>query len=491
MRLNLPIRARLTILYCAVLALSFIAFFLICDLGFRHSIESTVNEESKANLETVRRLLARTSSRGEAHVRAELGNLADLWANGALVEVASLNEDWLFQAHQFLKPDPSLPPVPDSGTAFFTTNLDSLQYRIASGRAIAAGRTFEIRTAVPTEPFDQALDRFRAIEKGALPLVVLVAALLGYWLSGKSLAPVNRIIFTAQQIGIQNLSRRLEVPAAKDELRRLTETLNAMLARIEASFQKITQFTADASHDLRTPVAVIRATAEISLRRHRTEAEYQNALSKILETSVETSGLLENLLTLARADAGAASLKMHRLDLKAQVLKAQEQGAILAASKFLTFTVQMPESPVRIRADAPAIHRLLLILIDNAVKYTPPGGQCSITLSEDEGHAHIVVKDTGMGIPEDDLDSIFERFRRADHSRSRETPGAGLGLAIARWITQMHGGVITAASTLGRGSAFHVRLPVEKPQPINPAISTHLPLSEGISGSFQPPINTH
>jgi heavy metal sensor kinase len=490
LQLNLPIRARLTILYCAVLALSFIAFFWICDLGFRHSIETTVNEESQADLETVRRLLVRTSSQGEEQVRSELGNLADLWANGALLEVANGKGDWLFQARQFLKADQLFPPA-TSGGAFFTTNLDSLQYRIASVRANVAGKSFEIRTAVPTEPFDQALDRFRIIEKEALPLLVLLAAMLGYWLSGKSLAPVNRIILTAEEIGIQNLSRRLEVPAPKDELRRLTETLNAMLSRIEASFQKITQFTADASHDLRTPVAVIRATAEITLRRRRTESEYQNALSRILETSVETSALLENLLTLARADAGAAGLEMHPLDLNVQVKNAHEQCSILAANKFLSFTLHLPESPARVRADAIAIHRLLLILIDNAVKYTPPGGQCDITLTQDQDHAHIVVKDTGMGIAEDDLDSIFERFRRADQSRSRETPGAGLGLAIARWITQMHDGEITVESKLGLGSAFHVRLPTENPLPLSLTPSTSPGLSEGISGSFQHPISTH
>jgi heavy metal sensor kinase len=463
----LPIRARLTVLYCAVLALSFVAFFWIGDLGFRHSIETTVNDETQANFDTVRRLLARTSSQGEQQVRSELGSLADLWANGALLEVSNGNGDWLFQARQFLKASTPLPPAANSDTAFVTANLDSLQYRIASGRVTAAGKIFQVRVAAPTEPFDLALDRFRIIEKEALPLLVLLAALLGYWLSGKSLAPVNRIILTAEQIGVQNLSRRLEVPAPRDELRRLTETLNAMLSRIEASFQKIAQFTADASHDLRTPIAVIRATAEIALRRPRTQAEYKNALSRILETSVETSGLLENLLTLARADAGAAGLEMHPLDLNAHVRKAQEQGAILAADKFLSFTLQLPESPVRVRADAIAIHRLLLILVDNAVKYTPPGGQCDIALTQDQDHAHIVVKDTGIGIAEDELDLIFERFRRADQARSRETSGAGLGLAIARWITQMHGGAITAESKLGLGSAFHVLLPTaEKAQPV-------------------------
>ncbi len=305
--MNLAIRARLTFLYCAVLGLTFVAFFWICDLGFRHSIETTVNDSSRTNLETVRRLLANTASQGDESVRAELRDLSNLWANGALLEVADTKGTWLFRSPQFLRASPSLPQLAANDIAFFTTNLDSSQYRVALGLVEVAGERFQIHAAVPTEPFDQALDRFRIIEKEALPLLVLLASFLGYWLSGKSLQPVNRIIQTAEQIGAQNLSRRLEVPEPRDELRHLTETLNAMLARIEASFQRITQFTADASHDLRTPVAVIRTTAEIALRRSRPAEEYKDALSRILLTSVETSDLLENLLTLARADAGACS----------------------------------------------------------------------------------------------------------------------------------------------------------------------------------------
>jgi heavy metal sensor kinase len=439
--------------------LSFVAFFWIFDLGFRRSIETTVNSASRTNLDTVQRLVASTEPRGADAIAAELRDLANLWANGAVFEVADAGGHWLYRSQHFLHVLPSLPVVTGSKASFYTTNLDSNQYRVALARVQAGGKTFEIHAAVPTEPFDQALDRFRLIEKETLPLLVLLASLLGYWLSGKSLAPVDRIIRTAEQIGVENLSRRLEVPKPRDELRRLTETLNAMLTRIEASFQRITQFTADASHDLRTPVAVMRTTAEIALRRPRTDAEYRAALSRILETSVETSDLLESLLTLARADAGAAGLEMHPLDLGVQVRKAQEQAAVLAGEKSLYLTLRAPEAPVWVRADAIAIHRLLLILIDNAVKYTPAGGRCEVALTRTADLAHIAVTDTGIGISEGELGTIFERFRRADRARSRETPGAGLGLAIARWITQMHGGAITAESKVGCGSIFRVQLP--------------------------------
>ncbi|HEV3065714.1 MAG TPA: ATP-binding protein [Chthoniobacterales bacterium] len=457
--MNLPIRARLTALYFVVLASSFVAFVWVSDLGFRRSIETTVDNASRSNLETVRRVLDRTSWQGEAKVREELTQLALLWANGALFEVADSDGNWIFRPQQFLRINPPLPRIRDAQVSFATTNLDALQYRIALQRITTGGNVYEIRAAVPTEPFDQALDHFRLIEKEFLPVLVLLASLLGYWLSGRSLAPVNRIIETVRLIGAQNLSSRLEVPRARDELRHLTETLNAMLARIEASFKSITQFTADASHDLRTPVAVIRATAEITLRKPRAQEEYRRALSTILETSVDTSELLENLLTLARADAGAAGMDMRPLDLSAHVQKARERAALLGLEKALDITATTPREPVWVKADAIAIDRLLLILLDNAVKYSPSGGRCEIALSQSETHAQITVRDSGEGIPESELKNIFDRFYRVDRVRSKSNGGAGLGLAIARWIAEMHGGTIAAESTPGAGSEFQIKLP--------------------------------
>jgi signal transduction histidine kinase len=261
---------------------------------------------------------------------------------------------------------------------------------------------------------------------------------------------------------VQNLSRRLEVPRARDELRRLTETLNAMLQRIETSFKRITRFTADASHDLRTPVAVIRTIAEVTLRRPRTEGQYTEALSKILRTSIETTDLLEGLLTLARADAGATGMELHLIDLDEHVRKAQERAVLLAENKQLSITLNAPGAPVWVRADAIAMDRLLLILLDNAVKYTPDGGFCEIELLAASNEVQILVRDSGIGIAEHELSLIFERSYRTDRARSRDTGGAGLGLAIARWITEMHGGKITAESNLGVGSVFRVSLPVPR-----------------------------
>ncbi|HEY0701934.1 MAG TPA: ATP-binding protein [Candidatus Acidoferrales bacterium] len=457
--MNITIRTRLTALYFVVLAASFSVFVWISDVGFRRSIEVTVNDASSMNLQSLQRLIERSAAKGDAKVQKELAELASWWPSGAVFEVAGANQDWIFRSPPFLLPGVQLPAADSGPPKFFTTNLNHIQYRIALQKFQTNGQTYEIHAAVPTEPFDRALDNFRDIERETVPLLVVLASLLGYWLSGRSLAPVTRIIETAERIGVDSLSQRLEVPRARDELRRLTEALNAMLERIDTSFKRITQFTADASHDLRTPVAVIRTLAEVTLRRPRSEQQYAEALAKILKTSEETTSLLENLLTLARADAGTTGMELRLIDLEIHVRKAQERALLLATNKNLDIHLRTPGRPVWVRADAIAIDRLLLILVDNAIKYTPDGGFCEIEMQPEADQVQILVRDSGIGIAEHELALIFERSYRTDRARSRETGGAGLGLAIARWITVMHGGTIAAESRLGTGSIFRVTLP--------------------------------
>lgn len=458
--MNFTIRARLTLLYFVVLAASFVAFFWICDFGFRRSIETTVNDASRRNLEIVQRVLDNSVPEGFPKVQKELSELSELWANGAIFEVAGPDGSWLFRSPRFLLPQSPLPAPPRVGASFLTTNLDSQQYRIAQQRVLLGGHEYRIDAAVPTEPFDQALDNFRIIEKRFLPLLVGIASLLGYWLSGRALAPVNHIIQSAERIGVQNLSQRLEVPSARDELQRLTVTLNAMLERIESSVKRIRQFTANASHDLRTPLSLIRTHAELALRRNRSESDYREALSCILTASEETTQLIEALLTLARADAGAAHLKFTHLDLTPLLEKTALQASVLAVSKGLSFSTNLLERPLFLRADPAAIETLLFAVLDNAVKYTPPGGLVRFRSFADCGQAVVEVEDNGVGISPEDLPRVFDRFFRADHARSREIPGSGLGLAIAQWIAETHKGGIEVESQDGSGSLFRVLFPL-------------------------------
>jgi heavy metal sensor kinase len=457
--MNFTIRAKLTALYFLVLAASLSVFVWISDVGFRRSIEVSVSDASAVNLKSLRRLIEINAPKGDPKVRKELAELAAWWPSGAVFEVKDSNGDWIFRSAQFLKSAVPFPATHNSDTEFFTTNLDHVQYRIALTRFETDGRTFEIHAAVPTEPFDRALDNFRDIEKRTVPLLVVLASLFGYWLSGRSLAPVTRIIQTAERIGVNNLSQRLEVPKANDELRRLTQALNAMLERIESSFKRIARFTADASHDLRTPVSVIRTMAEVTLQRRRTGDQYEEALSKILATSEETTQLIENLLTLARADAGTVGMELHLLDLNHNVQKARERAELLATNKSLDIRAVTTGNPALIRGDAIAIDRLLMILMDNAIKYTPEGGFVEIELSPGVTQVAIEVRDSGIGIARHELELIFDRSYRTDRARSRQTGGAGLGLAIARWITELHGGTVIAESEIGVGSTFRVTLP--------------------------------
>jgi len=461
--MKLPLRARITAWYFGVLAVSFSLFAWISDIGFRRSIETTVNDASRANLESIQNVILRTAPAGAERVKEELDGLRGVWAGAGLLEVSDPDGKLIFQSPPFKNPYGNDPPMTKDGITFVTLNLDNLQYRIASRDFQAAGRKFHLRAAVPTEPFDQALDRFRLILQETLPFLVILASVAGYWLSGRALAPVNAIIETARGVGIQNLSNRLAVPPAQDELRRLSETLNDMLARIEASVKRITQFTADASHDLRTPIALIRSSAELSLRRPRTEDEYRETLARILASSEETSHLIEDLLTIARADAAAAELHFENIDLLPCLHKISEEAAILASQKGIEVTSEFAAGPVRVSADSAALERLLLILIENAVKYTPSGGRIAMSLSNGAGSARIEIRDTGIGISEKDLPHIFERFYRADQARSREPGGSGLGLAIARWIVDLHGGGIEAQSQLGAGSIFRISLPITAP----------------------------
>ena len=458
--MTLSLRTRITALYFAVLVISFTAFAWISDFGFQHSIERTVNDASFANLEHVRGVVERVAPNGNDALRNELNELASLWAGGGLLRVADADDRVIFESAPFAHPYKVEPPEAGSQVVFYTTNLDHLQYRIATASSRVGGRVFRISAAVPTEPFDQALDRFRLILKEILPVLIVLASLAGYWLSGRGLAPVSEIIRTARGIGVQNLSSRLKVPRSHDELRLLTDTLNEMLARIESSVQRITQFTADASHDLRTPLALIRSSSELALLRSRTEEDYRETLAGILATADETTGLIEQLLMLARADAGAANLRFERVDLASSLRKTAEEAETLAAAKKIRVWQELPHSPVWITADTAAIERLFRILLENAVKYTPGGGEIGVRFQNGDGAAHVEVRDTGIGISPKDLPHIFERFYRADEARSRETGGSGLGLAIAQWVVELHRGTIHVESALGEGSLFCISLPL-------------------------------
>lgn len=300
------------------------------------------------------------------------------------------------------------------------------------------------------------------------PIVLVCAVALAYWLAGTALSPVRGIMDEVDAIKDgRSLHRRLAVPmSGGDEVARLALTLNGMLARLEESFSSLHRFTADASHELKTPLMVLRAGVERALTHPGTPAESIEALDETLEQINQMTEMVENLLTLARADEGRAPLTVSATDLRVLVADAVETAGLLAEGGGITVESSAPDEPVLLAVDSHRIRELLLNLVTNAVKYTAPGGTVGIELEETEAAAIIRVRDTGIGVAPGDLPHIFERFWRADPARSRtgERPGVGLGLAITKWIAEAHGGSITVASRPGRGTVFTVLLPKRSPE---------------------------
>ncbi len=294
------------------------------------------------------------------------------------------------------------------------------------------------------------------------PFILLGAVLVGYWLAGTSLRPVQGIMDEVEAISDgRSLHRRLPVPRSADEMARLALTVNGMLARLEQSFGSLHRFTADASHELKTPLMVLRAGVERALVHPGVPSEILQSLDETLAQINQMSEMVESLLTLARADEGRAPLAVEDCDLRDLLGDVAETTGMLGESAGIIVTSEMPETPVRLSVDPHRIQEMLLNLVTNAIKYTPKGGRIALSLHDQGDAVVLTVQDTGIGIAPGDLPHIFDRFWRADPARSRtgDRPGTGLGLAITKWIAEAHGGSITVQSRPGRGTSFSVRLP--------------------------------
>ena len=299
----------------------------------------------------------------------------------------------------------------------------------------------------------------------ANPLALLLSSLGGLWLASRALSPVDRLTRAAERIGRGNLSERVEEHGSQDEIGRLAATFNQMIGRLEQAFERERRFTADASHELKTPLAVLRGDIEVALRRERTPDEYQRVLHSSLEEIARLTKLTEDLLTLARSDAGESVLDLQEVELDRLASEACAYITPLAETAGVTLNYDAPTSPVVVKGDEKRLKQLLVNLLDNAIKYTPAGGAARLTISIDGPSAVIEVSDTGRGIPASALPHVFDRFYRQTDPRDSRVTGFGLGLAISKWIMDAHGGSIEVDSQEGQGSRFTVRLTLEKNYP--------------------------
>ena len=435
------IGARLTLWYSLILLAGLALFGSGIWLVVKHSLMKAIDERLAAQAKGMATVLrTEYNPLKPDHLREELSEYAEATPEGRLIEVRGSRGEVLVGA----------------GVA---AAASSSHYRTLKTSVTVQGANFRILVAAPLEETELTLRRLREVLLGAAPLVLLVGALGGYLMSRRALKPVDAITHAAQSISIKNLSERLAVPATGDELQRLSETWNNMLERLEAAVKRLSQFTADASHELRTPITLIRATAELTLRRERSVETYREALRHIIDDSDRSARLIEDLLLLARADAGLPLLPLDRVELMPLVRDVCEQGQILAQARQVEISAEAPEQPVYVDANDPELRRLLLLLVDNAVKYTPAGGRITVSVGMELSGATVTVRDTGIGIPDSALPHVFERFYRVDESRNREVGGSGLGLSIAQWIAERHHARLEAESLVGHGSAFRVRFP--------------------------------
>ena len=459
---NLSIGLRLTVWY----ALMFAGAQLIFGLGMwfilSHHLYDIADDSLEGQIDDLENFLkAQSPDLNTTRLQETIGSAYLIEHSGDYLQVLDDRGDWIYRAPRLSRVNWAAPDVGRLQAPLYEDReLEGEPYRFLSEILVINGHRFVVQTGVQEDDVLHTLQTFRNYLLAFALLMLGASSAVGYWLSRKALAPVDVITQTARRIGGGNLSSRLETLHTNDELRRLSDTLNEMLARIEASFARVSQFTADASHELRTPISLMRTEAEIALRKSRSEPEYREALEHILTEAERTSGLIENLLSLARADAGRELLNFQTLRLTEIAASVARDWQAVMLTHDLHFALKLPDREVRIAGDEVAIRRLMNILLDNAVKYTAAGGRVEISLDANSDRTWISVADTGIGISENDQPRVFERFYRADKARSRESGGAGLGLAIAQWIVQQHNGSIELKSTFGIESTFIIVLPI-------------------------------
>src|SRR5262245_43687925 len=465
---RLSIRWRLTLWYAGVLAAVTAAFGATVYLTVRHQLLSRIDQGLHEELSDVLSEVRRAESPASLHA----------WL------------DRRFGGHegfdfQITRPDGSrffanrrlggrALPVPD-GLAGEPEYRDvevegTGRWRVVGVRAAGSSGSRTVQVARSLAGFDHETGELLAVLLFLWPLTLLVTAGGGYLLARKALGPVDRITQAADRITADELGRRVEVPNPDDELGALARTLNGMIGRLEASFAEMRQFTADAAHELRSPLAVIRAEAEVALRTDRTPEEYQRVIENLLEEATRLGAVADQLLFLCRQDAGLLPPAWEEVDARELVREVVENMRAVAEEKGVALSAgQM--AACWVLADGRLVRRGLDNLLDNAIKYTEAGGRVAVASHADATRLTFTVSDTGIGIPPEHLPRVFERFYRADPARAGDRPGAGLGLAICRSIAHTLGGSITLDSEVPVGTTACLVLPLATFTPVkSPAV---------------------
>ncbi len=475
------IRMRLTLWYTGVLALVLVLLFVITYLVFLRSVEqrmdADLSELSDAFLVTVRAELedqtgpdtfkaavqvamvehhfpdhvyAIADAAGKVMISSLQGASADSTKHSP---PANLLESESFR--QFLK------AASGAEQSFHKVKGGRSGYRGFARSFSARGNNYNLIILRSLHQQQEMLEDVTETFAWVIPIAILLASGGGYFLARKSLAPVVAMSSQAGRIGAANLHERLSVQNEKDELGHLARSFNSLLDRLAESFERQRRFMADASHELRTPVAILRGEAEVALSQERPPVEYRESLSVLHHEAERLTRIVEDLFTLTRADAGQYPLQLRDFYLEELIAECVHSARTLALPKKISLTFDgAAESPIH--ADESLVRRMILNLLDNAIKYTPEGGSVAVSCQRDGSEYALRIADTGTGIPAEMRGRIFERFFRADKARSRSESdggGAGLGLAISRWIAEAHQGRLQLTRSDSTGSTFTAYFP--------------------------------
>lgn len=466
----MPIRQRIALSTAGIM----IIILLLTSFGIYTAMSRNLHAEVDARLfsvyQTYRQNPAAVIQRPDGQFQVELPELDPFTSPGLFMQVVNsrgeVNDQSVSLAGQQLPiPEGMLEENAQRSATFYDTTIDGASIRVYSAPVFLQGVPDAIafvQVAESLEPLDETLDQLRGILILGSLLATVAVSSAAWIIAGAAMRPVARMSATAQAIGGENdLSQRLDPPGTGDEVDRLAATFNAMLDRLEASFQAQRRFVADASHELRTPLTALRGNTEI-MRRMATSGHVDR--EALIEGLGDMGGevdrmtrLVQDMLTLARADVGWMPA-MSRVNLADVARDAARTITPLAEQHRLE--TELPDADVPVSGNADQLKQLVLILLDNAIKHTPHGTTVRLAIEGDGNHAVLSVADNGPGIPAEHHDRIFERFYRPDSARTRSTGGTGLGLSIARWISEAHGGSITLEDMPASGTRFVVTLPL-------------------------------
>jgi heavy metal sensor kinase len=465
------VRVRLTLWYLGLLALVLVTFstgvYVLLSQTLHDRLDASLRNEVRALAAVYERQLSEGKSESEAAAIAQEERLFPRQATAIYNSQGQVVAEKPTKSGKHARL-PALGTLPLDDTYFYTVleeedgGRDGRRIAIKKILDTATGNSYIYAVSQPLDRVVEELASMRSILFIAVPLALAMAGLGGWFLARRSLAPVVAMSERARRISAENLEERLPLGNARDELGKLAATFNELLTRLETAFNQQRRFMADASHELRSPLSVIRTATEVTLgREHREEEEYRNALKIAAGQTQRLTRIVEDMFTLARADTENRTLDESDFYLDELIAETARAANVLAASKGINFE-QDADSEMLCHGDEGLLRQMLMNLLGNAIKHTPAGGTVRVGVEQSNGQYQITVADTGTGIPVEAQPYVFDRFFRADKSRARSDSdggGAGLGLAIARWIAEAHRGHLVLKQSGSNGSIFVASLP--------------------------------